>query len=265
MKDCGPLVIERMIKSLQTASTQIPTNRQSRGSFSQLLPRPIRPPGLSKAPLRSSSFLGDWHSDSSTKKSWENYQRGRPLGDVRNKKGPGEKPALPFPDTKRAENSQKKGTDLNQQETSSSPACESSDALKRNGLSDGLNDISTSDAHYYILSLLGSAIQKAGSAGREGVKLIAKDIESQIVNDGRVIELKNWISGQGLLGFSRKTESMSENPEGQIQPIEPGSSHEDLVNMKDSFEKFQAERIAKLEAWLSQPDDNNSSSSSQNK
>ncbi|MCO5611088.1 hypothetical protein L7F22_065338 [Adiantum nelumboides] len=42
MKDCGPLVIEQMIKSLQTASTQIPTNCQSRGSFSQLLPRPIR-------------------------------------------------------------------------------------------------------------------------------------------------------------------------------------------------------------------------------
>ncbi|KAI5079201.1 hypothetical protein GOP47_0006872 [Adiantum capillus-veneris] len=126
MKDCGPPVIERMIKTLQTASTQIPTNHQSRGSFSQLLPRPVRPPGLSKAPLRSSSFLGDWRSDSSIDKSWENYQRERPSGDARNKKGSGDKPALPFPDSKRAEFSQKKVTDLNQQEASSSAGCDSS-------------------------------------------------------------------------------------------------------------------------------------------
>ncbi|MCO5601519.1 hypothetical protein L7F22_055641 [Adiantum nelumboides] len=41
-KGCGSFVIEGMIKSLQIESTPIPTNRQSRGSFSQLLPRPIR-------------------------------------------------------------------------------------------------------------------------------------------------------------------------------------------------------------------------------
>lgn len=62
MKECGPTVIEHMIKTLQSASNTIPALRQSRrSSISQLLPRPVRPPGVSSGPLRSSSFLGDWH------------------------------------------------------------------------------------------------------------------------------------------------------------------------------------------------------------
>ncbi|MCO5568970.1 hypothetical protein L7F22_022674 [Adiantum nelumboides] len=83
MKDCGPLVVKRMIKSLQTASTQIPTNRQSRGSFSQLLPRPIWPPGLSKSPLISLSFLGEWHNNSSTNRAGRTIKKRELISNIK--------------------------------------------------------------------------------------------------------------------------------------------------------------------------------------
>lgn len=110
-------------------------------------------------------------------------------------------------------------------------------------------------------ALLGSAFLKAGSVSREGVKLIRRDVESQLVGDGRVAELKNWISGQGLLGFTRKTDNMLEKLEGQVQPMESGISSEDLIEMQDKFEDFQAERAAKLEAWLNESDGTQSKTS----
>lgn len=124
-----------------------------------------------------------------------------------------------------------------------------------------LNEVSSTDPSHYMLSLLGSAISKS----REGVKLITKDVESQFVGDGRVAELKNWISGQSLLGFSRKSESMPENSETQVHSLENAVSSEELIKMREDFEHFQVERAAKLEAWLSEPDDMHLVTSSQQK
>ena len=55
-------------------------------SVSQLLPRPVRPIGLGKSHLRSSSFLGDWNSDTSTSKISESLERTTKLsGGLQNK------------------------------------------------------------------------------------------------------------------------------------------------------------------------------------
>ena len=55
-------------------------------SVSQLLPRPVRPIGLGKSHLRSSSFLGDWNSDTSTSKISESLEKSTKLsGDLLNK------------------------------------------------------------------------------------------------------------------------------------------------------------------------------------
>lgn len=245
MKECGPPVIERMIKMLESASNQIPTNRQSRGSFAQLLPRPSRPTG----PSRASSFLGDWRSDNSSNKGWESFRKERSTAEKGKKKGP----PLPASSSKKAERSQKRVTGSNPQVvTDNSAGCDSADPPMRNEMAVPLQEASASDPPHYVISLLGSAISKS----REGVKLITKDVENPFTGDGRVAELKNWISTQSLRGLGRKSESVPETSE--VDPTESEVSSEDLIRLSSNFEHFQAERAAKLEAWLSEPDDKTS-------
>ncbi|KAH7438898.1 hypothetical protein KP509_04G035900 [Ceratopteris richardii] len=256
IKEFGPPIIEKMIKMLQTAGNQIPTNRHSRGSFSQLLPKPIHPSGFSNAPQRSSSFLGDWHSDTSKDKSWESLRTGSSLANLRNKRGPNKKSILTSSDSKREGSSEKDVTDLNQLDSSISSGCDSSDATDSHDSSSHLGAVPSRDSQSYVFSFLGSAIQKAGSVSREGVKSFMKDVEGQLVGDGRVTELRNWVSGPGLLRFSRRADSISEGPELQVRSVENNVFSEDLVKMKENYQQFQAERAAKLEAWLNQPDNN---------
>ena len=100
------------------------------------------------------------------------------------------------------------------------------------GLSMLETPLSSEPTYNNMKQVLTSAIAKAGSVGREGVKLIRERVIQSSNSNGNVIEPEC-------------------PPSGLI--IEKVLCSKDVAkHMQDNFEEFQAHHNAKLESWLTE-------------
>lgn len=253
MKECGPPVIEHMIKVLNSASNTIPVRRSMRGSVSQLLPRPVRPAGIGRGPWRSSSF--ECQSESSKTRAQDpirDFQKDLVLGSLNNNQispGPCEPGHTIEEPEKRstsfvldAENNRdlsvERLSNLSKKDKSFS---EGSDDSVSQG---AMKDDSGGNASHYMRAVLDSAFSKAETVSREGAKLLRRGAESESGNN----RLKS------LLRFGRKGKQTLEEDKGELHQIEGGMSSKKLREAEDNLEEFKAEHAAKLEMWLSESD-----------